>query len=52
MEELKQQLMTRLANRTFKKNPGLLDRLALWLLARAAGPIEHDPELDHPAPSE
>jgi len=46
--EWKDALMTNLANRTFKHHPNLLDRLALTLVRRAAGPAEPpDPELEH-----
>ncbi len=44
----KQRLMTNIANRTFKKNPGLLDRLAIRFLRSSIGEVPHDPELDHP----
>jgi|TARA_B110000879_G_C11168150_1_gene512304 hypothetical protein len=44
----KQRLMTNIANRTFKKNPGLLDRLAIRFLRGSIGEVPHDPELDHP----
>lgn len=40
--------MNNIANRTFKRNPGLLDRLAIRFLKNAIGPIEDDPELEHP----
>ena len=33
---------------TFKKNPGLLDRLAIRFLRSSIGEVPHDPELDHP----
>lgn len=44
----RQRLMTRLANRTFKKNPNLLDRAATGLLKKMIGEMPPDPELDHP----
>ena len=47
VEERKQVLMTNLVNRSFKRNPGFVDRLALRMIERAAGPIEDDPELEH-----
>lgn len=46
--DAKQRLMTNIANRTFKKNPGLLDRLAIRFLRSSIGEVPHDPELDHP----
>ncbi len=46
--ETQQRLMTRVANRTFKNNPGLLDRLAMRFLKYSLGDMPHDPELDHP----
>lgn len=46
--ERKARLMTKLANRTFSKNPGFLDRMAMKLLEKAVGPAsEDDPDLDH-----
>ena len=46
--ERKAQLMTKLANRTFSKDPNLLDRMAMKLLEKAVGPAtEDDPDLDH-----
>ncbi|MCS5571554.1 MAG: hypothetical protein NZ789_01345 [Pseudomonadales bacterium] len=45
---LKQRLMTNIANRTFRKNPRFLDRLAIKLLARTKGPIQDDHEREHP----
>ena len=40
--------MTRLANRTFNKDPNRLDRLAMRMLQEAVGPDSgDDPELDH-----
>jgi len=41
-------LMTRLANRTFKNDPNVLDRMARRLLSGMVGKVPHDPELDHP----
>jgi len=41
-------LMTRLANRTFKNHPNVLDRMARRLLSGMVGKVPHDPELDHP----
>ncbi|MFK8041118.1 hypothetical protein [Congregibacter sp.] len=46
--ERQQQVLTKLVNRTFKKNPGFLDRLAGSLLRKMVGETPHDPELDHP----
>jgi hypothetical protein len=46
--EAKQRLMTHIINRTFKKNPGIVDRLAMLLLGKMIGEVPHDPELDHP----
>jgi hypothetical protein len=43
-----QRLMTNIANRTFKKHPGFLDRLAMRFLRSTIGEVPHDPELDHP----
>lgn len=48
LNETQQQVMTRLINRTCKRNPNLLDRLATRLLTRVVGTAPHDPELDHP----
>lgn len=46
--ERKARLMTKLANRTFSKNPSFLDRMAMKLLEKAVGPAsEDDPDLDH-----
>ncbi|MCR9277015.1 MAG: hypothetical protein NXH85_03500 [Pseudomonadaceae bacterium] len=48
LAERQQVVLTRIANRSFKQNPGWLDRLALRLIERAAGPVgEADPELEH-----
>lgn len=47
-DEAQQRLMTHIANRTFKKHPGLLDRLAFRFLKSSMGELPHDPELDHP----
>lgn len=46
--EFQQKLLTRLANRTFKKSPGVVDRLAVAILTKLIGETPHDPELDHP----
>jgi len=46
--DAQQRLITNIANRTFKKNPGLLDRLAIRFLKSTIGEVPHDPELDHP----
>ncbi|MEM8499175.1 MAG: hypothetical protein AAF542_14215 [Pseudomonadota bacterium] len=46
--DAEQRLMTGLINRTCKKNPKLLDRLAMYLLRKIAGEVPPDPELDHP----
>ena len=46
--ERKARLMTKLANRTFSKDPGLLDRMAMKTLEKAVGPApDDDPDLDH-----
>ena len=49
--ERRSKMMTRLANRTFSKDPKFLDRLAMKNLSKRAGskPNE-DPELDHDGP--
>ena len=46
--DAQQRLMTNIANRTFKKKPGFIDRLAMRFLKRMTGDLPHDPELDHP----
>ena len=47
--ELQQKLLTHIANPSFKRNPGLLDRLAFRILEKAYGPAgEPDPDLEHP----
>ncbi|MFT5014839.1 MAG: hypothetical protein ACI9HA_003509 [Dinoroseobacter sp.] len=46
--EARQRLMTNVVNRTFKKDPGIVDRLATMLLGKMIGEVPHDPELDHP----
>ncbi|MEM7019375.1 MAG: hypothetical protein AAF512_18800 [Pseudomonadota bacterium] len=49
MAEAKQRMMIHMANRTFKKNPNFLDRIAIRIVKKAAGPeVPHDPDLDHP----
>jgi len=46
--EFQQRLLTHIANRSFKNNPGLLDRLAFRILENAYGPAgEEDPDLEH-----
>lgn len=50
LAEAEQRLMTGLVNRTCKKNPNIIDRLALRMLKRMVGEVPHDPELDHPDP--
>ncbi|MEM9466121.1 MAG: hypothetical protein AAGA90_12150 [Actinomycetota bacterium] len=46
--ERKARLMTKVANRTFSKDPNILDRLAITMLEKAVGEEpEDDPELDH-----
>jgi len=46
--EVQQKLLTHIANRSFKRNPGLLDRLAFRILEKAYGPVgDQDPDLDH-----
>jgi hypothetical protein len=42
-----QKLMTRIANRTFKQKPNLLDRMAIRLIEQTYGPVTEDPELEH-----
>ena len=50
MREMKNALMTRLAQRAMTTRTTGLDGLAKKLLAKAAsGPPETDPELEHPA---
>lgn len=50
MRELKASLMTRLARRALSTRTNGLDGFAKSLLERqASGPIEPDPELEHPA---
>ncbi|MFK7733898.1 MAG: hypothetical protein AB8B48_19915 [Pseudomonadales bacterium] len=46
--DAEQRLMTSLINRTCKKSPNLLDRIAMRLLKKMIGEVPHDPELDHP----
>lgn len=46
-KELQQKLLTRVANRSFKQNPNLLDRLAMRLIEKSYGPVTDDPELEH-----
>lgn len=49
--ERRSKMMTRLANRTFSKDPKFLDRLAMKNLAKRAGSAPNeDPELDHDGP--
>ena len=46
--ERKARMMTKVANRTFSKDPGFLDRMAMKMLEKAVGPApEDDPDLDH-----
>ena len=49
--ERRSKMMTRLANRTFSKDPKFLDRLAMKnLIKRAGSAPNNDPELDHDGP--
>ena len=49
--ERRSKMMTRLANRTFSKDPKFLDRLAMKNLTKRAGSAPNDdPELDHDGP--
>ena len=49
--ERRSRMMTKLANRTFNKEPNLLDRVAIKMLAKAVEPPPgDDPELDHDGP--
>ncbi|MFK7915273.1 MAG: hypothetical protein AB8B93_15275 [Pseudomonadales bacterium] len=48
LRDTEQQTMTHLVNRTCKRHPNLLDRLATRLLSRLLGAPDHDPDLDHP----
>ena len=49
--ERRSKMMTRLANRTFSKDPKFLDRLAIKNLTKRAGSAPNDdPELDHDGP--
>ena len=49
--ERRSRMMTKLANRTFNKEPNLLDRVAIRMLTKAVGPPPgDDPELDHDGP--
>ncbi|MEM9609431.1 MAG: hypothetical protein AAGA99_18545 [Actinomycetota bacterium] len=41
--ELRGRMMVSLVNRTFKRNPSFVDRIAITVLGRALGPV---PELD------
>lgn len=43
-----QRLLTNLVNRSCKKNPNILDRLAMRLLKKKIGEVPEDPELLHP----
>jgi|AntAceMinimDraft_1070359.scaffolds.fasta_scaffold99453_2 outer membrane protein TolC len=46
--EYQQKLLTKIANRSFKNNPDLLDRLAFKILEKAYGPAgEEDEDLEH-----
>lgn len=49
LSELKQKLLTYVANRTFKKEHGFIDKLLVKVLASSSGYTgEEDPELRHP----
>ena len=49
--EKRSQTMTKLANRTFSKEPNFLDRMAMKMLTKAIGSSAgDDPELDHDGP--
>jgi hypothetical protein len=43
-------VLGRVAPRAFSRRTTGLDGLAKKLMAKQAGPVEHDPELDHPDP--
>jgi hypothetical protein len=46
--EYQQKLLTHIANRSFKNDPDLLDRLAFKILEKAYGPAgEEDEDLEH-----
>lgn len=49
--ERRSKMMTRMANRTFSKDPKFLDRMAMRTLQKKAGslPVD-DSELDHDGP--
>ena len=49
--DAKNRAMTRLANRTFKNDPNVLDKLARRILASQLPPVTDDPELAHPTDS-
>ena len=49
--ERRSRMMIKLANRTFNKEPNLLDRVAIRMLTKAVGPPTcDDPDLDHDGP--
>tara|TARA_E500000331_G_scaffold75495_1_gene70719 strand:+ start:588 stop:788 length:201 start_codon:yes stop_codon:yes gene_type:complete len=49
--ERRSKMMTRMANRTFSKDPKFLDRMAMRTLQKRvrSAPVD-DPELDHDGP--
>ncbi len=49
LSEFKQQALTHIANRSFKRQPGWLDRMAMRLIAATADRVEADPEMEIPA---
>jgi hypothetical protein len=48
--EVQMGLMARMAPRAFTRKTTGLDGIVKKLMAKQAGPIEHDPELDHDDP--
>ena len=49
--ERRSKMMTRMANRTFSKDPNFLDRMAMRTLQkRVRSTAVDDPELDHDGP--
>lgn len=46
--DTQQRVMTGIVNRTCKRNPNTVDRMAMWLLKRIVGEVPDDPELHHP----
>lgn len=48
--ELQMKLMGRMAPRAFTRKTSGLDGVVKKLMAKQAGPVEHDPDLDHDDP--